>query len=297
MTFHSALTERRFRALDERLAPGRACTRCAAAASPRRATPRGATGSGRLPRAPPSSRRRSGRPRRRRAGTPSASAPSPSGTPTTRPRGARPRAGARPARASSCGGRRRSGTRYRSAIFSSRRSVRSVASRASSAAATSDGCAGRAEVVREDRMLAMLALLREALVATVQAARPVQAPVPAARLLEQVARERAHVAQLRARRKATRLPQRSRHLRIALELRERRARTDAVLVDPARHDAANVDERVRLDQPARSSGTTSVPPWIGRPPSSVGARRLPELQPSPSSAARPRAARAAFPRA
>ena len=99
-------------------------------------------------------------------------------------------------------------------------------------------------------MLAVLALLREALVAAVQAARPVQAPVPAARLLQQVAGERAHVAQLRARREAARLAQRSGHLRIALELRERRARADAVPVDPARHDAADVDERVRLDQPA-----------------------------------------------
>jgi hypothetical protein len=35
----------------------------------------------------------------------------------------------------------------------------------------------RAEAVREDRMLAVLALAREALLAAVQAARPVEAPL------------------------------------------------------------------------------------------------------------------------
>src|SRR3954452_16807845 len=96
----------------------------------------------------------------------------------------------------------------------------------------------------------MLALLREALVSAVQAARPVQAPVPAARLLKQVPCERTHVPQLRACRKAARLAKRVRHLRVALQLGERRARTDAVAVDPARDDPADVDQCLRLDQAA-----------------------------------------------
>src|SRR5207253_8357632 len=56
---------------------------------------------------------------------------------------------------------------------------------------------GRAEVVREDRMLAVLALLCMAAVAAVQAAGVLEPPVPAARRLEQVAADGAHVAELR----------------------------------------------------------------------------------------------------
>src|SRR5439155_27293559 len=97
-----------------------------------------------------------------------------------------------------------------------------------------------------DRTLAVLAGAAEALVAAVEAAGPLQAPVPAARGLQEVSADRAHVAQLRARREPARLPQGGRDLRVALELRERRARPDARAVDAARHDRADVDERVRL---------------------------------------------------
>jgi xanthine dehydrogenase YagS FAD-binding subunit len=55
----------------------------------------------------------------------------------------------------------------------------------------------RAVVVAEDRVLAVLALAREALVAAVQTAGPIQAPVPAAGRLQEVSRKRSHVAQLR----------------------------------------------------------------------------------------------------
>src|SRR5438132_192322 len=48
---------------------------------------------------------------------------------------------------------------------------------------------GGAEVVREDRVLAVLALTRMAAVAAVQPARVLQAPIPAARRLQQVAAE------------------------------------------------------------------------------------------------------------
>jgi hypothetical protein len=64
------------------------------------------------------------------------------------------------------------------------------------------GMRRRAEVVREDRMLAMFALARMATVAAVQPARILQPPVPAARRLEKVAAERSHVSQLRRRSEA-----------------------------------------------------------------------------------------------
>src|SRR5690349_23134762 len=108
---------------------------------------------------------------------------------------------------------------------------------------------GRAVAVREDRVLAVLAGPGEALVAAVKAARPLQPPVPAAGRLEEVPADRAHVAELRARRKPARLAQRGRDLRVALQLRECRARPDSPALDAARHDAANVDERVRLHDP------------------------------------------------
>src|SRR5438128_10980053 len=102
----------------------------------------------------------------------------------------------------------------------------------------------RAEVVREDRMLAMLALLRVTAVAppvaaTVQSARILEPPVPAARRLEQVAADRAHVAKLRRRREPAGLAQRPGNMRIALELGKRRARTDAVAVEATRDDLAD----------------------------------------------------------
>src|SRR5207245_1827335 len=59
------------------------------------------------------------------------------------------------------------------------------------------GMRRRAEVVCEDRVLAVFALLGVAAIAAVQPAWVLKAPVPAARRLEQVAADRAHVAELR----------------------------------------------------------------------------------------------------
>src|SRR5207244_12301708 len=72
----------------------------------------------------------------------------------------------------------------------------------------------RAEVVREDRVRAMLALLCVTAVAAVQPARVLEPPVPAARRLEQVAADRAHVAELRRRREPAGLAQRVGDLRL-----------------------------------------------------------------------------------
>ena len=72
---------------------------------------------------------------------------------------------------------------------------------------------------------------RVAAVAAVQPARELEPPVPAARRLEEVPADRAHRAQLRRRREPARLAQRVRHLRVGLELGERRARADPRAVD------------------------------------------------------------------
>ena len=85
---------------------------------------------------------------------------------------------------------------------------------------------GRTEVVREDRVLAVLAGACVANVAAVQPARELQAPVPAARRLEQVPGERAHVPELRRRREPARLAEHVGDLCSGLELGERRPGAD-----------------------------------------------------------------------
>src|SRR5438445_754603 len=106
---------------------------------------------------------------------------------------------------------------------------------------------GRAVVVCEDRMLAVLTFASVAAITAVQMAGIFQPPVPAARRLEQIATERAHVAKLRRGRKPARLAQRLGDLGARLELGERRARADAVALHAARDDPADVDERVGLE--------------------------------------------------
>src|SRR5581483_1641552 len=96
----------------------------------------------------------------------------------------------------------------------------------------------RAVVIREDRVLAVLAVAREARVAAMQAARVLEPPVPAARRLQEVAADRAHVPQLRRRGEAAGLAQRLRDLRVDLELGERRAGADDIAAHAARDDAA-----------------------------------------------------------
>ena len=157
---------------------------------------RAATGSARRPRARSASRRRRVPRRRRRARRPSAAGPSPSGRRSTRPRAPRARGSARRDRASSSSGRPRSAAGRARRVGSSRRSVRIVAPSASSAAAGSDGCAEAQKLVPEERVLAMLPVLRVAAVAAVQVAGEIEPPVPAAGGLEQVAADRAHVAEL-----------------------------------------------------------------------------------------------------
>jgi hypothetical protein len=83
-----------------------------------------------------------------------------------------------------------------------------------------------AEVVGEDRVLAVLAFARMAAVAAVQPARELEPPVPAPCRLEEVAAERSHIPQLRARGEPARFAQCSGDLRRRLELRERRPRAD-----------------------------------------------------------------------
>src|SRR5207248_10969701 len=77
---------------------------------------------------------------------------------------------------------------------------------------------GGAAVVREDPVLAMLAVARVTAVAAVQAARVLQPPVPAPGRLQEVAAERAHRTQLRRRGEPARLAQRVGNLRARLEL-------------------------------------------------------------------------------
>src|SRR5690242_19001534 len=101
--------------------------------------------------------------------------------------------------------------------------------------------------VAEDRVLAVRALPGVTARAAVEEARVLQAPVPAARRLEQIAADRPHRPQLRRGRQRARLAQRLRHLGIDLELADRRARADASPVDPSRDELADVDERLRLD--------------------------------------------------
>ena len=153
-----------------------------------------------------------------------------------------------------------------------------------------------AEVVGEDGVLAVLAFVGEAFVAAMQTAWPLQAPVPAAGRLEQVAAERSCIAQLRARGEPAGLAQRRGDPSVAFELRERRPGADHVSVDPVRHDPANVDESLGTHDSAAQERHELGAAVQRRPAVELEARRLPELQPSPSPSPRPRAARAASPR-
>src|SRR5581483_12435266 len=85
------------------------------------------------------------------------------------------------------------------------------------------GMRRRAEVVREARVLAVLALPGMAALAAVATARVLEAPVPAPGLLQEVPAERAHVAELRRGREPARLAQRVGNRGLDLELGERRS--------------------------------------------------------------------------
>ena len=207
-------------------------------------------------------RRRGARPRRRRSGTPSACGPSPSG------RRSASAGGTSSSRISSPGSSvvvRRSSSVGQAVELADRqlapvRAQRRVRARAAPPRRRTGAPRRRS---RSRRSRARGARPRCAKHSSPPCRRHGQfePPVPAAGRLQQVAAERPHVAQLRARGEAARLAQRVRHLRVALELGERRAGADPGAVDPARDDAADVDERVGLRaSPSRSSGTTSVPP-------------------------------------
>src|SRR5262249_52489621 len=143
----------------------------------------------------------------------------------------------------------------------------------------------------------MLALAREALVPAVQPTGPAKAPVPAAGRLKEIAAERAHRPELWAGREPACLSQRGSDRRVALEVGERHARADPVAVDSPRDDAADVDERLGLQQ-ARAQQRHHLGAAVNRRAAvELEARRPPELQPSPSPGPRPRAARAASLRA
>ena len=104
------------------------------------------------------------------------------------------------------------------------------------------------ELVAEERVLSVLAGLGVAAVAAVQVAGKVEAPVPAARCLKQVAADRPHVAELRRGGEPARVAEHCRDLWIDLELRERRARTDRPSRDPTRQHARDVDEPLGGDE-------------------------------------------------
>src|SRR5207245_11365103 len=121
-----------------------------------------------------------------------------------------------------------------------------------------------AAVVAEDRGLAVLPLACMTAVAATQPAGEVEPPVPAARGLEQVAADRAGVPELRRGGRGAGLAQDGRDLRVGLELGERGAGTDrgprrtagdsprwglSPASDAPRDDVAQVDGRVRLDEP------------------------------------------------
>ena len=84
-----------------------------------------------------------------------------------------------------------------------------------------------AEVVPEDRVLAVLPFAGMAPVASVEAARVLEAPVPAAGRLEQVPADGGHVPELGRCREPACLSQRGGDLLALLELGERRPRADA----------------------------------------------------------------------
>ena len=95
----------------------------------------------------------------------------------------------------------------------------------------------------------MFAVARVTPVPAVEPARVAEPPVPAARRLEEIAAERAHVPELRRRREPARLAQRIRDRRLDLELGQRRPGADHAVLHAARHDAAHVDEPLGLEQP------------------------------------------------
>src|SRR5690242_1993051 len=105
-----------------------------------------------------------------------------------------------------------------------------------------------AELVREDRVLAVLAVARVTAIPAVQPARVAEPPVPAPRRLEQIPPERAHVPELRGRREPARLAQRIRDPGLDLELGQGRPGTDYPVLHAARDDPAHVDEPVCLEQ-------------------------------------------------
>ena len=99
------------------------------------------------------------------------------------------------------------------------------APRASSAAAGSEGCADAQRSFPKNACSRCCPPWRGS-GAAVQIARELEAPVPAARRLEQVAADRAHVAELRRGGEPACLPERRRNLRIGFELGERRPGAD-----------------------------------------------------------------------
>ena len=200
-----------------------------------------------------------------------------------------------------------------SVVVSGRR--RSAAGRARRAGARAGRCArsrrargaprrGRRDARRRRSSFAKIACSRcspfprEAAVAAVQVARKLQAPVPAARRLEEVAADRAHRAQLRRGRERAGLAQRRRDLRVGLELGERRPGTDPAVLgsrvgtspstwtsvsrsdDPVpeqRDEVGAAGERDRAVAEAAAAASTELRPQ--------------ELQPAPAS--RSRASRSA----
>ena len=168
-----------------------------------------------------------------------------------------------------------------------------------------------AEVVREDRVLAVLALARVAAVAAVEPAREREPPVPAPGRLEEVAADRPHVPELRRGREPARLPQRRRHLRVGLELGERRPGADPertlwpeprlrrraarrratwTSVSAPNEPVAESAARARCRRRARGRRARERLDGLGDGASG------PELQPSRSPVPAPRAARAGSPR-
>ena len=113
---------------------------------------------------------------------------------------------------------------------------------------------GRAEVVGEDRVLAMLALACVTRIAAVQAAGELEPPVPAAGGLQEVAADRADRAQLRRRGEAARLAEGFWNLRIGLQLAERRPGADRRPVNPPRDEVAEIDERIAANEPVAKQG-------------------------------------------
>src|SRR5207247_8519610 len=98
-------------------------------------------------------------------------------------------------------------------------------------------------------VLTGLALPRVAAVADVQIAGEVEAPIPAARRLAEVPPDRSHRPELGRRGERARLSESVRDLRVDLKLGKRRAGSDRRAVDSSRQDSADVDERLRAEEP------------------------------------------------